>query len=78
MVFTSKFVGLYRRNAQANGGRKVSMITFLRGWANLGDARTGKVIETTLMPFGAYNVFLSEEDNTLAFAGQTAGSLDPI
>lgn len=73
-----KFVGLYRRNANANGGRRVSMITFLRGWASLGDARTGKVIETTLTPFGAYNVFLSEEDNTLAFAGQLAGPLDPL
>lgn len=73
----SGFVGLLPRNLNALGERRVAMIAFLRGNARMGDARTGKVLEQALVPFGAYDVFLSESENTLAFASQLSGSLDP-
>lgn len=64
------YVGLLPRNANSNGGRRVAMLILLRGQANLGDARTGRVQDRTLVSFGAYSVFLSEQESTLAFASQ--------
>lgn len=63
-----KFAGLLPRNANANGARKVIMTVFLRGAANLGDARTGVVQSQETVAFGAYNLLLSESDGTLRFA----------
>jgi hypothetical protein len=63
-----KFAGLLPRNANANGARKAVMQVFLRGVANLGDARTGVVQDHDTVAFGAYSLLLSEADGTLSFA----------
>ncbi|CAN5467694.1 hypothetical protein BH10BDE1_BH10BDE1_25490 [soil metagenome] len=63
-----KFAGLLPRNANSNGGRKVVMIVFLGGVANLGVAKTGQVLDHDTVAFGAYNLLLSEAEGTLTFA----------
>jgi hypothetical protein len=62
------FAGLLPRNANANGARKAVMTVFLRGTANLGDARTGQVQDRDTVAFGAYNLLMSEAAGTLSFA----------
>jgi hypothetical protein len=64
----SKVPGLLSRNSQANGESRAVLMGFLRGQADLGDARTGEVMDRSLVPFGSYNFLLSDKIGNLTIA----------
>ncbi|MBK7890276.1 MAG: hypothetical protein IPJ84_05325 [Bdellovibrionales bacterium] len=47
------------------GERKVVLIGFMRGIAETGDTKTGKVFDSGLLGFGEFNFLLSETKGTL-------------
>lgn len=66
----ASLVGLLPRNVKANDDYSVVVVIFLRGFIQLGDARTGTVKERNILGLGSYMVTLSKKDETLAFANE--------
>lgn len=68
VIPVASFVGLLQRNVNGVGDRRVTLTALLRGQAMLGEAKSGKVQERTVVNFGTYNVVLSEAAGNLTFA----------
>ena len=64
----SKVPGLLSRNAQASGESRAVLMGFLRGQADMGDARNGRILDRSVVPFGSYNFLLSDKIGNLTVA----------
>ncbi|HRK07144.1 MAG TPA: hypothetical protein PLZ57_05195 [Pseudobdellovibrionaceae bacterium] len=64
----AKVPGLLSRNSQANGESRAVLMGFLRGQADMGDARTGEILDRSVVPFGSYNFLLSDKIGNLTIA----------
>jgi hypothetical protein len=65
---SAKVPGLLSRNSQANGESRAVLMGFLRGQADMGDARTGEILDRSVVPFGSYNFLLSDKIGNLTIA----------